>query len=46
MSGEEKKDSVAPGYPAVNVLREIDVTGFEPAAVFHPVTMDDDGEAR
>jgi hypothetical protein len=31
---------VAPGYPAVSGLRDIDVTGYEPAAVFHPVELE------
>ena len=46
MNGEEKKDSVAPGYPAVNTLLDIDVTGYEPAAVFHPVEPETAGDER
>jgi hypothetical protein len=31
---------VAPGYPAADALRSIDVTGYEPAAVFHPIEVE------
>jgi hypothetical protein len=35
---------VAPGYPAPDGLRAIDVTGYEPAAVFHPVELEPKAE--
>lgn len=31
--------SVAPGYPAVETLKDLDVSDWEPAAVFHPVDL-------
>ena len=47
MNDEAKeKPAVAPGYPAVAALREIDVTGYEPAAVFHPVEPDAEASER
>jgi hypothetical protein len=47
MSGEAKeKPSVAPGYPAAGALRDIDVTGYEPAAVFHPVEPETEAKTR
>lgn len=30
---------IAPGYPSIETIRQIDVTGWEPAAVFHPVEI-------
>ena len=35
---------VAPGYPAADALRSIDVTGYEPAAAFHPVEVEPEAE--
>ncbi len=34
---EDAPAAVAPGYPAIETLRPIDVSGWEPAAVFRPV---------
>lgn len=34
--GEDHVEPVAPGYPAVETLKDIDVSGWEPAAVFRP----------
>lgn len=33
--------AVAPGYPAIEALKNIDVSGWEPAAVFTPVELPD-----
>lgn len=47
MSGDKAdKPAVAPGYPAVDVVRDIDVTGYEPAAVFHPIEPETVEESR
>ena len=32
---------VAPGYPAIETVRQIDVTGWEPATVFTPAEAND-----
>lgn len=32
-------EAVAPGYPAVEALRDIDVSAWEPAAVFRPAVL-------
>jgi hypothetical protein len=37
---------VAPGYPAIDTIKQIDVTGWEPAAVFTPVDDPKTGSAE
>ncbi len=32
----DRTNEVAPGYPSANTLDELDVAGWEPAAVFAP----------
>ncbi len=34
---DEPAKPVAPGYPAAEALEDLDVSGWEPAAVFRPV---------
>lgn len=34
-----KAGEVAPGYPVISTLEDIDVSGWEPAAIFRPVTL-------
>ncbi|MDA1298024.1 MAG: hypothetical protein O3B04_08520 [Chloroflexi bacterium] len=38
--------AVAPGYPAIETVKLIDVAGWEPAAVFRPVTGPGSGEVE
>ena len=32
-------EPVAPGYPATEALKDVDVSDWEPAAVFRPVVI-------
>lgn len=41
--GDKKPEAVAPGYPASEALKDIDVSGWEPAAVFQPVDLSEAG---
>lgn len=45
-SGETTAPMVAPGYPAIETVKQIDVSGWEPAAIFVAVSFptDDQGE--
>lgn len=42
---EESAQAVAPGYPTVDSLKNIDASGWEPAAVFQPVDLAESGSA-
>lgn len=45
-SDSETPKMVAPGYPAIETIKQIDVTGWEPAAVFTPVDDSKTGPAE
>lgn len=45
MADKEKSGNIAPGYPVITALEDMDVSGWEPAAIFRPVNLTDAEDA-
>ena len=43
---KETSETVAPGYPVIATLKNIDVSEWEPAAIFRPVSLQDPEEEK